>query len=93
MSRMSEKYLDNSLLHSVEMEIVKKACKSKSIYQFDDKVRAKNYGYDSSHFFYKITSSTKNLNKISVPTLMMNSEDDMISRINNIPLHDILDNP
>jgi len=92
MLRMSEKYLNHSLLHSIEEEIVKQAVKTKSIYQFDDKVRAKNYGYNSNHNFYKDTSSTINLHNISVPLLVMNSEDDMISRVNNIPLHDILDN-
>jgi predicted alpha/beta-fold hydrolase len=56
MLRITEKFLDKSVHHTIEDHIVEKAALTNSLFTFDDHVRAKNCGYVGSHKFYKDTS-------------------------------------
>lgn len=51
------------------------------------------YGYsDTNEFYNKISINEGELERIDIPMLLMNSKDDPIVKINQVPLEEILRN-
>ena len=67
--------------------------KSKCLREFDTLFIAKHFGYDSCDDYYKDASLDAKISEISVPTLFLNSGDDMFSPEKAFPLEAIKANP
>jgi len=59
--------------------------KLRSFWEFDDKVTAPLHGFSSAMEYYAKSSSRQYLNKISIPTLVIQAEDDPFMSPNVIP--------
>ena len=62
----------------------------KSFWQYDDRVVAKLHGFKNVHHYYQLSSSRQFLNKIKIPTLLIQSLDDPFMSKNIIPSIDEL---
>ncbi|CDW85265.1 embryogenesis-associated protein emb8-like [Stylonychia lemnae] len=65
----------------------------KSIYEFDNHVRAKILGYNSIHGLYREVSCDRFLNNINIPFLVLHSRDDPICPMESVPYSDLMNNP
>ncbi len=80
-----KQYLDIKLRHlertgkSLEAEKIRQLgdlSDIKSFWQYDDRVVAKLYGFKDVHDYYRRSSSRQFLDKITVPTLVIQADDD-----------------
>ncbi|XP_071855353.1 phospholipase ABHD3-like [Apostichopus japonicus] len=59
---------------------------SRTLYQFDNRVTAKMFGYKDATDYYTHASPYNKLNKIKVPTLCLNAADDPFAPLPTLPL-------
>lgn len=69
----------------------KKACSIKASAEFHDLVTAKNMGLKNSDEYYELTKLYGKPNKVKVPTLIINSEDDSLTRREYIDVKELTD--
>ena len=69
----------------------KKACSIKTSAEFHDLVTAKNMGLKNSDEYYELTKLYGKPNKVKVPTLIINSEDDPLTRREYIDVKELTD--
>ena len=69
----------------------KKACNIKTSAEFHDLVTAKNMGLKNSDEYYELTKLYGKPNKVKVPTLIINSEDDPLTRREFININELTD--
>jgi predicted alpha/beta-fold hydrolase len=69
----------------------KKACNIKTSAEFHDLVTAKNMGLKNSDEYYELTKLYGKPNKVKVPTLIINSEDDPLTRREYIDVKELTD--
>ena len=62
----------------------------KSFWEYDDRVVAKLHGFKNVHHYYQLSSSRQYLNKIKIPSLLIQSIDDPFMNKNVIPSIDEL---
>eukprot|EP00347_Sterkiella_histriomuscorum_P021559 403333555 len=74
-------------------EWLKQASKYKSLFEFDNHVRAKILGYNSIQSLYRNVSCDRFVSNINVPFLVLHSQDDPICPTTQIPYDDLLRNP
>ena len=81
--------INKSDLYSEEEK--KKISNIKSSAEFHDLVSAKNMGLKNSDEYYDLTKLYGKVNKVKVPTLIINSEDDPITRKEFIDVKELTD--
>jgi predicted alpha/beta-fold hydrolase len=69
----------------------KKACNIKTSAEFHDLVTAKNMGLKNSDEYYELTKLYGKPNKVKVPALIINSEDDPLTRREYIDVKELTD--
>lgn len=87
-------YLTNNLrnylkshAHMIEDKYdVEHVLQSRTIYQFDDRVTAKMFGYRNADHYYTEASPYGKIDKIKIPTLCLNAADDPFAPLKTLPL-------
>lgn len=65
---------------------------TKSLFDFDRKFRARFFDYSSAHMLYRDVSCGRFIPNVDVPTLVMLSNDDPITKVDLVPHGDLLRN-
>lgn len=65
---------------------------SKSLFDFDRRFRARFFDYQSAHMLYRDVSCGRFVPYVNVPTLVMLSNDDPITKVELVPHGDLLRN-
>ena len=75
------------------MEDFRKIKALKSVYEFDRLYRARFFHYNSAHKMYRDVSCDRFIPSVSIPFTVLLSNDDPITKVENVPHADLLRNP
>jgi len=74
-------------------EITSNAKNAGHLFEFEDKVRSKIFGYNGSHSLYRAVSSNVFIPNITTPTFALVAKDDPITKYQFVPIEDMQRNP